>query len=127
MLFLGSEFLVNEAEGVSLPDTRKWWEMEQREADKLWDMPGLCRGVLLPSFPAMFVSKHRDHTFVLPTRFALSSSCRKAVRPDGQCYHLGVILTSLLFFFFSTIEYFLVEVFICNSSFTISCYNIMFV
>lgn len=120
MLFLRSEFLVNEAEGASLPNTRKWWEMEQREADKLWDMPELCRGVLLPSFPAMFVSKHHDHTFVLPTRFALSSSCRKAVCPGDRCYHLGVILSSLLFFF-STIEYFLVEVFIYNSSFTISC------
>lgn len=50
-----------------------------------------------------------------------SSSCRKAVFPGGRCYHLGVILISLLFLFFSTIEYFLVEVFIFNSSFTISC------
>lgn len=71
MLFLGSEFLVNEAEGASLPDTRKWWEMERREADKLWDKPGLCGGVLLTSFPAAFISKHREHTFVLPTLFAL--------------------------------------------------------
>lgn len=71
MPFLGSEFLVNEAEGASLSDTRKWWEMERREADKLWDKPGLCRGVLLMSFSAVFISKHRDHAFVLLARFAL--------------------------------------------------------
>lgn len=32
--------------------------------DKLWDKPGLCRGVLLMSFPAVFTSKRRSHTFV---------------------------------------------------------------
>ena len=55
---------MNEADGASLPDTRKQWEMERREADKLWDKPGLCRGVLLTSFPVVFISKRRSHTFV---------------------------------------------------------------
>lgn len=64
MLFVGSEFLVNEGDGASLPDSRKQWEMERREADKLWDKPGLFRGVLLTSFPAVFISKRRSHTFV---------------------------------------------------------------